>query len=653
MWLTRRNLWIPALFFLLSSLQRAAPGSATPLYDDCAPQRCGGQQEVRFPFWIIDRQPSYCGPPAFGLTCINDTGDLFLTVLNINFYVLQIFYSNSSVHFTLRDACDFLPGINTTGFFPFSVSASNKQIFFLYNCSGPESDIPRSYQNMSCPRFNTVMFGGEYDPVRTRSPDPNCTVGVVPVMGDSNISAGSNYSALLRAGWMANYTYAARDCRQCAASGGRCGYDANNTSTRQGSICLCPSGVHLGDCSSDTAGKKKHRRLLAAVTAGSAGFLALTCAAIILVWRRFTSNKVVYSNAGKARRSTRQSRAPDTIGSDEEVINAPLVDFFSIRKATDDFAVTNKLGEGGFGSVYKGRLEDGQYIAVKRLSENSKQGFEELENEVKLIARLQHTNLVKLLGWCIHENEKLLIYEYMPNKSLDKYLFDSNLSAQLDWHKRFCIIQGIAQGLVYLHRYSRLRIIHRDLKTSNILLDENMNPKISDFGLARIFEESHLEQNTRRLVGTYGYMAPEYGLHGRFSEKSDVYSFGVILLEIISSKRNSGSSYSMNDSSFSLLGYAWHLWAEGRCCELVDPQLIDSFSVSEVEKCIQLGLLCVQDRSADRPTMDAIATMLVNKNPVLPLPQQPAYTSRTDSPTLMPIPNSRAPELTMSTIEGR
>ncbi|XP_074590727.1 G-type lectin S-receptor-like serine/threonine-protein kinase At1g11300 [Curcuma longa] len=644
MWLIRRNLWIPALFLLLSSLQRAAPESATPHYDDCAPQRCGGHQVVRYPFWIIDSQPSYCGPPAFGLTCIDDTGDLFLTVLNTNFYVLQIFYSNSSVHFTLRDAdsCDFVPGINTTGFFPFSFSASNKQIFFLYNCSGPESAILSRYQTMSCPRFKTVMFGGEYDPVRTRSPDPNCTVGVVPVMGDSNIRAGSNYSALLRAGWMANYT--SRNCSECAASGGRCGYDANDTSTLQGSICICPNGVHLGSCSSDMK--------LLVVTAGSAGFLALTCAALILAWRRFTSNKVAYSNAGKARRS-RQSRARDTIGFDEEVINAPLVDFFSIRKATDDFVVTNKLGEGGFGSVYKGRLEDGQYIAVKRLSENSKQGFEELENEVKLIARLQHTNLVKLLGWCIHENEKLLIYEYMPNKSLDKYLFDSNLSAQLDWHKRFCIIQGIAQGLLYLHRYSRLRIIHRDLKTSNILLDENMNPKISDFGLARISRENHLEQNTRRLVGTYGYMAPEYGLHGRFSEKSDVYSFGVILLEIISGKRNSGSSYSMNDSSFSLLGYAWHLWAEGRCCELVDPQLIDSFPVSEVEKCIQLGLLCVQDRSVDRPTMEAIAIMLVNKSPVLPLPQQPAYTSRIDSPTLMPIPYSRAPELTMSTIEGR
>ncbi|XP_042426771.1 receptor-like serine/threonine-protein kinase SD1-8 isoform X2 [Zingiber officinale] len=369
---------------------------------------------------------------------------------------------------------------------------------------------------------------------------------------------------------------------------------------------------------------KRKRLLVIMLTVGTAAML-LSGTTCYFMWAR-------HMRLGKTRRLL-ELRIPDTIGSDKGAINVPLVDFFSIRKATDDFAVTNKLGEGGFGSVYKGRLEDGQFIAVKRLSENSKQGFEELNNEVKLIVRLQHTNLVRLLGWCIHENEKMLIYEYMPNKSLDKYLF------------------GIAQGLLYLHRYSRLRIIHRDLKTSNILLDENMIPKISDFGLARIFGESHMEQNTRRVVGTFGYMAPEYGLHGRFSEKSDVYSFGVILLEIISGKRNSGS-YSINDS-FSLLGYAWYLWVEGRSCELVDPQLIDSFPVSEVEKCVQLGLLCVQDRSTDRPTMDAIAIMLVNRNPVLPSPQQPAHASTMDSPTLVPIPYSWAPELTMSTIEGR
>ncbi|KAG6486069.1 hypothetical protein ZIOFF_054639 [Zingiber officinale] len=348
----------------------------------------------------------------------------------------------------------------------------------------------------------------------------------------------------------------------------------------------------------------KRKRLLVIMLAVGTAAMLLSGTTCYFMWAR-------HMRLGKTRRLL-ELTVPDSIGSDKGTINAPLVDFFSIRKATDDFAVTNKLGEGGFGSVYKGRLEDGQFIAVKRLSENSKQGFEELNNEVKLIVRLQHTNLVRLLGWCIHENEKMLIYEYMPNKSLDKYLFDSNLSTQLDWHKRFCIIQGIAQGLLYLHRYSRLRIIHRDLKTSNILLDENMIPKISDFGLARIFGESHMEQNTRRVVGTFGYMAPEYGLHGRFSEKSDVYSFGVIVLEIISGKRNSGS-YSINDS-FSLLGYVSRSF-----------YLHGVFGWKEE----------VANWSTDRPTMDAIAIMLVNKNPVLPSPQQPAHASTTDSPTLI------------------
>ncbi|XP_042420191.1 receptor-like serine/threonine-protein kinase SD1-8 [Zingiber officinale] len=331
------------------------------------------------------------------------------------------------------------------------------------------------------------------------------------------------------------------------------------------------------------------------------------------------------------------------------IIDVPLLDFCSILKATDGFALTNKLGEGGFGSVYKGTLQDGKDIAVKRLSETSKQGFVEFRNEVELIARLQHTNLVRLLGWCNHQDEKILIYEYLPNHSLDKYLFDSNQSSKLDWDMRFQIIKGIAQGLLYLHRYSRLRVIHRDLKTDNILLDYDMNPKISDFGLARIFDGKQKEENTTRIVGTYGYIAPEYGLYGRFSEKSDIFSFGVIILEIISGRRNKGS-YPLN-GSLNLLGYAWQLWAEGRCCELVDPALEESFPVSEVAKCIQVGLLCVQDVPNDRPTIDAIIAVLVNENPpVLQPPGQPAFTSKDASPWSA---RSSPPELTMSVVEGR
>lgn len=211
-----------------------------------------------------------------------------------------------------------------------------------------------------------------------------------------------------------------------------------------------------------------------------------------------------------------------------------LFSFASIMAATDDFSIQNKLGQGGFGPVYKGKLPDGKEMAVKRLLRSSGQGLQEFKNELVLIAKVQHLNLIRLLGYCVNGDEKMLVYEYMPNKSLDFHLFDPTRRKLLDWKMRSKIIKGIAQGLLYLHKYSRVRIIHRDLKPGNILLDDEMNPKISDFGMARVFGQNEAQATTVRVVGTYGYMAPEYIMKGNFSEKSDVYSFGVLLLEIVS-----------------------------------------------------------------------------------------------------------------------
>ncbi|GJY02516.1 G-type lectin S-receptor-like serine/threonine-protein kinase [Tanacetum coccineum] len=240
----------------------------------------------------------------------------------------------------------------------------------------------------------------------------------------------------------------------------------------------------------------------------------------------------------------------------------------SIMAATNDFSVDNKLGEGGFGP---GKLSDGREVAIKRLSRTSGQGLVEFKNELVLIAKLQHTHLVRVLGCCIHGVKKMLVYEYMPNKSLDFFLFDENRKGELDWGRRFNIIEGIAQGLLYLHKYSRMRVIHRDLKASNILLDESMNPKISDFGMARIFNPNETQAMTKRVVGTFGYMPPEYLIGGTFSVKSDIFSFGVLVLEIISGKKN--SSFSHLDPTSSLIGYAWKLWKQGDALELMDPSL--------------------------------------------------------------------------------
>ncbi|KAL3576115.1 hypothetical protein D5086_021398, partial [Populus alba] len=234
-------------------------------------------------------------------------------------------------------------------------------------------------------------------------------------------------------------------------------------------------------------------------------------------------------------------------------LELPLFDFSTIATATNNFADENKLGEGGFGRVHKGRLVEGQEVAVKRLSKNSVQGTEEFKNEVRLIARVQHRNLVRLLGCCFEKDEKILIYEFMENRSLDFVLFNKAKSSLLNWQRRFNIICGIARGLLYLHQDSRFRIIHRDLKASNILLDHEWTPKISDFGMARIFGGDQIQANTVRVVGTYGYMSPEYAMDGLFSAKSDVFSFGVLVLEIVCGEKNRGFYHSF--SELNLLGH--------------------------------------------------------------------------------------------------
>lgn len=284
--------------------------------------------------------------------------------------------------------------------------------------------------------------------------------------------------------------------------------------------------------------------------------------------------------------------------------------FEALVYATRNFHPSQRLGEGGFGPVYKGKLDDGREIAVKKLSHSSSQGKKEFENEAKLLARVQHRNVVNLLGYCAHGVEKLLVYEYVINESLDKLLFKSKRNHELNWKRRYDIITGISRGLLYLHEDSHNCIIHRDIKASNILLDDKWIPKIADFGMARLFPEDQTHVNTR-VAGTNGYMAPEYVMHGHLSVKADVFSFGVVILELISGQKN--SSFNLDVDAQNLLDWAYKLYKKGKSLEIVDPSLAASDSADQIAMCIQIGLLCTQGDPQLRPIMRRVVVMLSKK----------------------------------------
>ncbi|XP_020264628.1 putative receptor-like protein kinase At4g00960 isoform X2 [Asparagus officinalis] len=321
---------------------------------------------------------------------------------------------------------------------------------------------------------------------------------------------------------------------------------------------------------------------------------------------------------------TKQLPGPDYCSGNLRAIN--YLDFRTLKRATNNFHPNNQLGSGGFGPVYQGVLDDGTVIAVKQLSlGKSRQGESEFLTEVRMITSIQHKNLVRLVGCCSEGAQRLLVYEYMKNKSLDSILYGSH-AIFLNWKIRFQIILGIARGLQYLHEDSNLRIVHRDIKASNILLDDKFQPKIGDFGLARFFPEDQAYLSTT-FAGTLGYTAPEYAIRGELSEKADIYSFGVLVLEIISSRKNTDLSLSAEMQY--LPEYAWRLYEKSNVIDLVDPKLqADGIFEADVLKTCQVAFLCLQPLPTARPPMSEVVAMLIQKSEGMQSPMRPAFLNR-------------------------
>ncbi|XVF39979.1 hypothetical protein PTKIN_Ptkin01aG0076300 [Pterospermum kingtungense] len=291
-----------------------------------------------------------------------------------------------------------------------------------------------------------------------------------------------------------------------------------------------------------------------------------------------------------------------------------------LKAATEDFNPSNKLGEGGFGAVYKGNLSDGRFIAVKQLLVASHQGKSQFIAEVATISAVQHRNLVKLYGCCIEEERHLLVYEYLENKSLDQALWGRS-ELNLDWPTRFNICLATARGLAYLHEDSRPRIVHRDIKASNILLDAKLCPKISDFGLAKLYDDQKTHISTR-VAGTIGYLAPEYAMRGHLTEKADVFGFGIVALEILSGRPNSDKS--LEHDKIYLLEWAWALYENNQSLDLVDPSVVD-FDENEALRMVQIALLCTQGSPTMRPPMSRVVAMLAGDVEVSGVITRPSY----------------------------
>ncbi|CAN0909269.1 Cold-responsive protein kinase 1 [Linum grandiflorum] len=294
--------------------------------------------------------------------------------------------------------------------------------------------------------------------------------------------------------------------------------------------------------------------------------------------------------------------------------NSNAFKFKELDVATNHFHPSNRIGEGGFGSVYKGRLEDGRTVAIKVLSPGSRQGDREFMSELSMLSNITHDNLVHLLGGCVEGPRRMLVYEYLEKGSLFCNLLDEksrSSSMFISWEARKEIAIGIAAGIAYLHEEVKPHIVHRDIKASNILLDHNLRPKISDFGLSKFFPEG-ITHITTRVAGTLGYLAPEYAISGHLTRKLDVYSFGVLLLEIISGRTAVDFDQTLGEQYF-LVEKAYQLYKSKQLLQLVDPTLIlpdDDSSKQEAERFLRVALLCLQEKSSLRPTMSAALKMM-------------------------------------------
>ncbi|KAM3197990.1 hypothetical protein ACQJBY_073216 [Aegilops geniculata] len=573
----------------------------------CSPKRCG-DLNITYPFWLEEgggRPP--CGSPSFQLNC--NGGHAFLSRSMLGQYqVARVFAENSSLvavnHNLLvppRAGCPpwwFNISLGL-GLGPYTISGKNREVLVLHNCTEPQRVPPPGFNRTRCADGSFYRLGGGYGShVEPGIVPPACRLSVVPVLGFPDGDGHDDYVQSMRQGFLLEWTVPSGDCPKCEASGGQCRYASEGT----GFSCNCSGVAHREKC-----GRRKMATgtILKIVGAGLGGAVLMACLGCFVWYKRKKRKQAVASNEFMRSGSSMTSYSKDL-----ELDGSPhIFTFEELEAATDGFSASRELGDGGFGTVYKGKLKDGRVVAVKRLYKNNYRRVEQFLNEVDILSRLLHQNLVILYGCTSRmSRDLLLVYEFIANGTVADHLHGSRAAERgLTWPLRLNIAIETAEALAYLHA---VEIIHRDVKTTNILLDNSFHVKVADFGLSRLFplEVTHVSTVPQ---GTPGYVDPVYHQCYKLTDKSDVYSFGVVLVELISSKP--AVDMSRSHSEINLANMALNRIQNHQVVQLVDPELgydTDPETKRTIDRVAEVAFQCLQLERGLRPSIKEVVEIL-------------------------------------------
>ncbi|CAL5210016.1 unnamed protein product [Lathyrus oleraceus] len=603
-----------------------------PYFEACEPKTCGNQT-ITYPFYIHGIQEPFCGYPGFGLTCDNTIGFPILNLSNTFYTINQIFYQNHSFRVsnpmfsrtdTKKGCLSFPPTQNLS--FPnsmFYLAHNQTEVRLFFGCDS--SKLPRSLQRnkIGCSAGNeTSSVVALYaDDKNVSFVSKNCRDEVVYARVENGVEGGIQEA--MRKGFQLNWI--ASDCRECNSTGGRCGFDADIYNFR----CYCTDRVRAAKCDPVAVAEKSQVVHIVTIVGSVAG-VASALLIVLVCWFR---KKIFPPTFPLFNKKNLTHQIIEKFLKEHGPLSAVRYNYSDIKKITNSFK--NILGKGGYGSVYKGKLHDKRNVAVKILSESKGNG-EDFINEVASISRTSHVNVVRLLGFCLEGSKKALIYEYMPNGSLEKFIYEDKNppqnDLQLDCKTLYDIAIGVARGLEYLHRGCNTRILHFDIKPHNILLDDDFCPKISDFGLSKICPKKESIVSVFGARGTPGYIAPELFSRnfGEVSHKSDVYSYGMMVLEMVGRRKNIKIEV---DCSSELYFPHWIYKRLELNQDLGLNCIKNEMDEEMVRKMTVVSLWCIQTNPLNRPSMHKVVEMLEANLQVLEMPPKPFLSSPSTSPT--------------------